>query len=91
MQENCHICVLNPVRMPEDIFRELSFLPDPVSSPTEGFKAFTELYGTDTNDSDRPGLKDNPQPSDRDRKFKTLLVGSKFCIFSKKVHRPGDG
>lgn len=81
LQDNCSYCVLNPVRMQEEIFRELSFLPDPVSSPTGGFKAFTEVFGTDTNDSDRPGLKENPTASDRDKKFKALLVGSKFCKY----------
>lgn len=81
LQDNCSYCVLNPVRMPEEIFRELSFLPDPVSSPSGGFKAFTEVFGTDTNDSDRPGLKENPTASDRDKKFKALLVGSKFCKY----------
>ena len=75
-EDDCAYCTLKPPRLSPAIFESLHFLPDPVLKE-DGFGTFDELYGTETNDGDRPGLKAHPQ-SERDKTFKNLLVGGMY-------------
>ena len=73
---NCGVCDVLPARLPEDDFKDLHFLPHPVLKE-DRYMDFAQVYGTETNDADRPALKDNPQPTDNDKKLKSLLVAAK--------------
>lgn len=72
--ENVHIVKFAPPHLPPREFEQLHFIPDPMLGNDGKFKSFDELYGTMTTDSDRPSLKDNPQPTERGKKFKGLLL-----------------
>ncbi len=76
----CVYCVLNPVRMPADVFADLNFIPDPVPvSDGDKYKDFADVYGTETTDSARPGLKNKPLPTVNDKANKDLFVAGKSC------------
>ena len=69
---------MNPPRMPQDEFAELSFCPDPVPNETGGYKPFTEVYGTDTTDNARPSLTKKAAPTENDKKnAKYFVAGTK--------------
>lgn len=72
----CSYCTLNPPRLPEHIFEGLHFLPDAVMVEGE-YKSFEQVYGTETDDSDRPSASKVPETTERDKNFKSLLVASK--------------
>ncbi|XP_053405192.1 uncharacterized protein LOC123536040 [Mercenaria mercenaria] len=73
----CGYCVLNPPRLPHEVFDELHFLPDPIPDGDNHYKPFNEVYGTETVDNHRPSLKLRPELSDRDKKHKSLFVAAK--------------
>ena len=50
----CTIC-FSP-RLPPEIFKQLSYLPDPVADG-DHYRSFNEVYGTLTIEKDRPSLK----------------------------------
>ena len=50
----CSIC--SAPRLPSEIFKQLSFLPDPVATG-EHYKPFEEVYGTLTTEKDRPSMR----------------------------------
>ena len=55
--EDCWFCNLQPPRLPEELYEELHFLPDPVLDPvSHQYKVFSEIYGTTTTEDDRPSL-----------------------------------
>ncbi|XP_056009601.1 uncharacterized protein LOC130051588 [Ostrea edulis] len=79
LADNCGYCVLNPPRLPDEVFQGLHFVPDPTKDENGQYKGFKDLYGTETNDMDRPSLKGKSgESSERDKKFKAVLVGSKY-------------
>lgn len=54
-------------------------MPDPTKGENGQYKGFNDLYGTETNDMDRPSLNGKSgESSERDKKFKAVLVGSKY-------------
>ncbi|XP_053379602.1 uncharacterized protein LOC128548528 isoform X2 [Mercenaria mercenaria] len=79
-QDDCAYCVLNPPRLSPDVFEKLHFVPDPTCD-NNTYKSFGDLYGTETDDTGRPSLAHKPQMTDRDKKFKKLLVGTKVRGF----------
>lgn len=81
----CSYCTINPPRLPHDVFEQLSFLPDPVLGCDGRFKPFTEVYGTETSDSDRPSLHKKPELTERDKKFKTMLVAGLLHVYLKII------
>ena len=49
----CEICT--PVRMPSEDFYKIKAFPDPVFNKDTGhYKGFTEVYGKETSEDDRP-------------------------------------
>ena len=73
----CGICTtLSPRRVPADV--PLDFLPDPVADENGGYKGFDETYGTDTDDSGRPSLRNKTQPSQADRNNRQMFVAGKI-------------
>lgn len=53
--DTCDTC--NPVRLPKNIFDQLSVLPDPVPGDDGHYKTFAQLFGTKTDGSHRPSLQ----------------------------------
>ncbi|KAH3848466.1 hypothetical protein DPMN_090831 [Dreissena polymorpha] len=79
--DECAYCVINPPRLPEDIFQSLHFVPDPVMRGGQ-YVVFDDIYGTETDDSARPGLQNVQPTSERDKEFKKILVASMSLYFS---------
>ena len=89
---NCPYCVFNPIRMSEEDFANLHWLPDPVEveGTLEEYKSFDQVYGEETDDSSRPSLKTKPQPTEADmRHIKGDLWQLKLGLlsFAKSVAR----
>lgn len=55
------------------MYNELHFLPDPVLENGE-YKSFEAVYGTETDDRDRPGLKFSPEAVENDKDKKSLFI-----------------
>src|SRR6266542_2547634 len=53
-QVECSIC--KKPRLPQEVFKELSHLLDPLLESAEKYKGFSELYGTNTTEEHRPSL-----------------------------------
>ncbi|WAR27915.1 hypothetical protein MAR_013619 [Mya arenaria] len=87
--DDCAYCTINPPRIPEELFKELYFVPDPTVN-TNGYTPFDELYGTETDDSGRPSLTLKPQSTERDKKFRKLLTGRKTMVFDQICIHCGD-
>lgn len=51
----CTIC--KSVRMPQETFNKLSYLPDPVPGEDGHYRPFTEVFGTATTEEHRPSLQ----------------------------------
>lgn len=66
--------MLNPPRLPEEVFSDLHFLPDPVLNDAAEYKDLDEVYGTITTDKDRPSLRHSPQATDADKENKKHFV-----------------
>ena len=58
---DCSIC--KPPRLPEDVFKQLCHLPDPVPDTDMHYKSFTSLYGTLTTEKHLPSLKSKGKSS----------------------------
>ena len=71
---DCSFCALNPPRLPPAELANMHYLPDPVLNDDGAYKDLTEVFGTETTDSDRPSLMSKPQPTESDKKFKHLFV-----------------
>ncbi|KAH3835772.1 hypothetical protein DPMN_109135 [Dreissena polymorpha] len=74
---SCAYCNMNPPRIPERLLSDLHFVQDPIMKDVE-YTDFVELYGTETDDTGRPSAAEIQSTPDRDKKFKNVLVGSKF-------------
>ena len=59
---------------PRRLAKSVHFLPDPVLDADGTYKSFEDVYGTETDDSDRPSLKGQPLTSERDKQFKKVFV-----------------
>ena len=78
--KNCWYCSLNPPRLPEELLKDLHFVPDPVltGDADERYKDFSDVYGNETNDSDRPSLKASAtQGAEADKGNRTLFNAAK--------------
>ena len=80
--DNYWYCVMQPPRMGEESYAELSLLPDLMKDSISGrFESFKDLYGTETNENCSPSLatmmeRQNPV----DQKNKSVLVAAKVCV-----------
>ena len=72
-REGCQYWTLSPPRLPEDVFKAVNFLPDPVEGEDGSYLEFHEVYGKDTTDAARPGANRNPVPTETDKKLKNLV------------------
>lgn len=78
LAHECPYCIHAPPRLAADVFETLHFLPDPVLGQGGSYKDFSDVYGTETTDKDRPSLKVKPQSSERDKKNVYVLVGGRL-------------
>lgn len=77
---SCYYCQEHPVRLPEDMFGGLCFLPLPLlDNSKEHCQEFSSVYGQPPSDKDRPSRV--PEPSEEakevDKGRKSLLVRGK--------------
>ena len=72
-RDDCTYCTINPVRAPADIFNDLHWLPDP-QFDNDKSKLFSEIYGQDTTDANRPSLQQKLGKNTADVANKPLLV-----------------
>lgn len=83
---NCYYCLKHPIRLPQELFNTLHFLPLPLLDYTkQHFKKFEDLYGTDPLDVDRPSCIPTPTPSEEakelDKTRKSFLVCGRLRSF----------
>ncbi len=86
---DCSYCLLNPLRLTTEEYAELHFIPDPVPTKDGKYKEFSEVYGTETTDSARPGLKNNPVLTENDKVNRALFVAGRcysILVPMKWVH-----
>jgi hypothetical protein len=80
-EESCLYCTTHPVRLPQDQFEQLNWLPLPLMDASkEHYKKFEELYGQLPSEVDRPSLSSTSVCSEAkimDRENKKLLVAAK--------------
>lgn len=82
----CWYCTVNPPRLADADFTSLHWLPDPkMTDDGNGFQSFDELYGTITDDSQRPGLIVQQTSSDIDKRNSGVLVSGKELTIEKKI------
>ena len=55
----CSMCT--PPHLPAEMFSALHKLPDPMPGDEGHFKTFSEVYGTDSNESHHPSLQKKPR------------------------------
>lgn len=83
--DSCGYCMLSLPRLPEELYKDLHFLPDPVIDSVSGdYKTFESVYGNPTDDSARPGLKYKPEATERDKAHKSILTAGKYLNKSHK-------
>lgn len=66
-KSNCTIC--KPVNLPDDIFKSLHHLPDPVPAEDGHYTPFKEVYGTETTGEFRPSLSHQKKSTKRSLPF----------------------
>ena len=77
LHPSCYYCQQHPLRMDPEKFQDLSLLPLPLLDATkEHYRPFTELYGDQPSEKDRPSMQ---QSGDQDAieagtKYKALLL-----------------
>ena len=88
---DCFYCIGNPVRMPIDDFKALSFVPLPLLDLTkEHYRPFSDLYGTAPQDN-RPSLQlGQSEGRDIDREHRELFRNTKVrsCIPCQECLKP---
>lgn len=75
---SCWYCTLHPKRV-----EGLSWLPDPIL--TDGgtdYSSFSQVYGKETTDADKPTLKEKLVPSENDKQNRSVLVAGKISSFT---------
>ena len=74
----CRYCSEHPVRLNEDVFDSLQFIPAPLlDASREHFQTFEQVYGSTVTEKDRPSLKYSLELIDEDKLHKDVLVGQK--------------
>ena len=77
---SCYYCQQHPLRMDPEKFQELSLLPLPLLDATkEHYRPFTELYGDQPSEKDRPSMQQSGDQDaiEADTKHKALFNSSK--------------
>jgi hypothetical protein len=79
-KESCSHCSKHPVRLPQDEFEKLKFIPLPLfNSAKDHYKEFAEVYGQCPSEEDRPSLAptSTSEAKEADKENKKLLVAGK--------------
>ena len=80
-KESCSHCSQHPIRLPQDEFEKLKFIPLPRLNLTKDhYKKFTEIYGQSPSEEDRPSLAPTStfEAKEADKENKKLLIGGKM-------------
>lgn len=70
----CWYCTMLSVRMADEEFSCLHWLPDPTFGPEKELQPFDQLYGHDTTDCNRPSQQDKPTNTPADKENSHILV-----------------
>ena len=80
-EETCAYCSINPLRMPNEVFNSLHFLPYPLLDPSsQKYKPFDQIYGKETTDTNRPSLTSKPGKPTADVETHNLFVAGVFSF-----------
>ena len=75
---SCRYCTDHPVRLTEDLFNTLHFIPAPLlDTSKEHFQTFDQVYGSKVTEKDRPSLKYSLDLIEEDKMHKEIMVGQK--------------
>ena len=82
--ESCYYCAEHPIRLPVEVFRELSFLPLPLLDHTkEHYQKFADIFGQIPDEKGRPSYVPTPSEDarqiDREHKGITGLSSLTHC------------
>ena len=88
--KSCYYCAEHPIRLPVEVFRELSFLPLPLMDHTkEHYQKFADIFGQKKG---RPSYVPTPSEDARqiDREHKGILVKAKVkaVVCCGECHKP---
>lgn len=91
--ETCYYCAEHPIRLPPDVFHELSFLPLPLLDITkEHYKKFDDLFGQHPDEKGRPSYVPTPseEAKQRDKDHRGIIVKAKVrdLIRCGECHKP---
>ena len=91
--ESCYYCAEHPIRLPVEVFRELSFLPLPLLDHTkEHYQKFADIFGQIPGEKGRPSYVPTPSEDARqiDREHKGILVKAKVraVVCCGECHKP---
>ena len=78
--KSCYYCAEHPIRLPAEVFCELSFLPLPLLHHSkEHYKKFADVFGQTPNEKDHSSyiLTPSNQAKQRDLEHKGILVKAK--------------
>ena len=90
---DCEYCQEHPVRTPEGIFTNLSFLPLPrLDSRKDHYQEFSSVFGKPLSEENRPSLSQNfsSEGSRIDKERKAILVSAKVrgAIVCSECYKP---
>ena len=93
IKESCYYCAEHPIRLPVEVFRELSFLPLPLLDHTkEHYQKFADIFGQIPGEKGRPSYVPTPSEDARqiDREHKGILVKAKVraVVCCGECHKP---
>ena len=80
-EETCAHCFMNPLRMLNEVFNFLHFLPYSLLDPSsQKYKPFDQTYGKETTDTKRPSLISKPGKPKANVETHNLLVAGVFSF-----------
>lgn len=78
MNVSCNYCSLHPIRLPAEVFGDISFIPAPLLDFTkEHYMKFCEAYGKTVTEKDRPSLKFSLELVEEDNLHRDVLTAQK--------------
>ena len=74
-EETCASCSINPLRIPNEVFNSLHFLPYLLlGSSSQKYKPFDQTYGKEATDTNGPSMTSKPGKPKADVETHNLLV-----------------
>ena len=83
-EETCAYCSINVLRMPNEVFNYLQFLPYPLLDPSsQKYKPFDQTYGRETTDTNQPSWTSKPGKPKADVENLVCFLSNSFCFITK--------